>query len=144
MTLMRRSKRLIEEIDYKEYHRSGEKILKAVVPDEIVISEPEEVVVRKPELLVADSEVASKDTLKMSDGNGDDVNTSDIMQKVKDITLDRGKMALDLVALSDDIDDFLDENPVEEISDSLADLDAAIKRVEEFRTIYRSRLTVQV
>ncbi len=41
--------------------------------------------------------------------------------------------------MADDIDDYVDENPVAEISSSIEDLDAAIKGAENFRSIYRTK-----
>ena len=35
--------------------------------------------------------------------------------------------------------DFIDENPVFEMEDSVTDLEAAIKRVEDFRSTYRTK-----
>ena len=49
------------------------------------------------------------------------------------------KLRLQLEALSDDIDDFIEENSIHDIDRSLSDLDFVIKRMEEMRSLYRSR-----
>ena len=41
-------------------------------------------------------------------------------------------------ALTEDVNDFMDENPIKEISENVDDLDSVISRVEEFRSRYRS------
>ena len=42
-------------------------------------------------------------------------------------------------SMADDIDDFMDENPLDDISSSILDLDNAIKGIESLRSIYRNK-----
>ena len=42
-------------------------------------------------------------------------------------------------ALADDIEDFMEENPVEEIATSVEDLDSTVNKIEELRSKYRSQ-----
>ena len=41
--------------------------------------------------------------------------------------------------IAEDIDDYLDENPIKEIGQNIGDHDIVCKRVEDLRSIYRGR-----
>ena len=49
------------------------------------------------------------------------------------------KLSLQIQSMADDIDDFIEENPIDEIEDSMSDLDLVIRRIEEMRSQYRSK-----
>ena len=116
---MQRSRKAKRIIDYRIFHRTGEKVDKVAVekrPLEFI-----EEAVFKDKNMSTDENTA---------GNG---STS------KDRIALEGKMISQLQALSDDIDDYIDENPSNEICESLSDLDFVIRKMEEMRSIYRSK-----
>ena len=49
------------------------------------------------------------------------------------------KLTIEESTIYDDMNDFIDENSVEDIQESLEDLDDIINKSEKFRTIYRSK-----
>ena len=49
------------------------------------------------------------------------------------------QVAAQIATISDDIDDHIDENPIEEICNSIEDLDVIIMKTENLRTQYRSK-----
>ena len=57
---------------------------------------------------------------------------------ITDMTDRVSHVAAQQEALSEDIGDYLDENPIDDISQNVGDLDAVIVRIEEFRSSYRS------
>ena len=46
-------------------------------------------------------------------------------------------LKLQLETISDDIDDFMDENPIEHLCTAIEDLDINISRIEQLRSKYR-------
>ena len=53
-------------------------------------------------------------------------------------TMDANQLAVEESTISEDIDDFLGENEVEDVGDELSDYDALAKRAEMFRSSYRN------
>ena len=51
--------------------------------------------------------------------------------------LDVGQLTIGEATVSDDIDDFLDENDVHEVGDNPGDFDSLAKRAELYRTSFR-------
>ena len=49
------------------------------------------------------------------------------------------QVAAQIATISDDLDDHIDENPIEEICNSIEDLDVIIMKTENLRTQYRSK-----
>ena len=49
------------------------------------------------------------------------------------------QLAAQIATISDDIDDHIDENPIEDICGSIEDLDAIMMKTENIRTQYRSK-----
>ena len=49
------------------------------------------------------------------------------------------QLAAQIATISDDIDDHIDENPIEDICSSIEDLDVFIVKTENLRTQYRSK-----
>ena len=49
------------------------------------------------------------------------------------------QLAAQIATISDDIDDHIDENPIEDICNSIEDLDVIIVKIESLRTQYRSK-----
>ena len=49
------------------------------------------------------------------------------------------QLAAQIATISDDIDDHIDENPIEDICSSIEDLDVIIVKTEKLRTQYRSK-----
>ena len=48
-------------------------------------------------------------------------------------------LKVDFDTISEDIEDFFDENPLESISQTIEDHDLIIKEVENLRTVYRGK-----
>ena len=109
---MHRERRAKQRIDYQVYHRKGEKVIKVNTQENYVVSRDE------------------KDTMPEHDKpDGISIRSSE----------EKDRMALQISALGDDIEDFIDENPADDIRDSLTDLDFVINRAEEYRSLYRSK-----
>ena len=49
------------------------------------------------------------------------------------------QLAVQIVTISDDIDDHIDGNPIEDVCSSIEDLDVIIKETGNLRTQYRSK-----
>ena len=49
------------------------------------------------------------------------------------------QLAAQIATISDDIDDHIDENPIEDICSSIEDLDVIIVKTQNLRTQYRSK-----
>ena len=75
-----------------------------------------------------------KDTDEMLAEDSDSDRLEKVMNVSKEIFL-----LIQEDALSDDIDDFLDENPVDDISDSIKDLEMAIEKAEMLRSVFRAK-----
>ncbi len=52
---------------------------------------------------------------------------------------DAKSLEVEIFSLSDDINDFIDENPTDDLRHNVADIDAAIQRMEDFRSIFRQK-----
>ena len=107
---LQRARRAKRNIEYKHYHNTGEKIDKVLITNQASFEK--------------DNSMSSTDSkIPYEDTHVDN-------QK---------KMLLHLNSIADDIDDFMDENPIVEVEDSMSDLDLLVKRMEDMRSQYRSR-----
>ena len=109
-------KRRSKRLDYKVLHNTGEKVEKLPVH--------------------AGEESTTEDTL---------------LKSLENLTIyDSGSMAefKQLIAteatLSDDVDDFIQENPIEDIGSCIDDYDAINKKAEELRTVNKRELPGKV
>ena len=81
----------------------------------------------------------SEDVLESSQILEDSVAAREATERTKMEQLEAmmNQLSIQEATVADDIDDFLEENPVEDARNSLEDLDAIIKRTEELRSEYR-------
>ena len=110
-------------IDYKELHLTGEKVEKPI----------EDLVSSLKDLKMTDHEDPSEKIDAVLKTN----QKLHIMPAELDNTSQ--KLYIQIQSLADDIDDFIEENSIEEIEDSMSDLDLVIKRIEEMRSQYRAK-----
>ena len=48
-------------------------------------------------------------------------------------------LEVEILSVTDDINDFIDENSIDDLKHNVADMDAAIQRMEDFRSIFREK-----
>ena len=114
---MRRSTRSIVRIDYQVLNSSGEKVEKLDKSNQL--EESETAITELSDLLTNCSLYESK----MTDSKEGIFN----------------KLTIEESTIYDDMNDFIDENSIEDIQESFEDLDNIINKTEKFRTIYRSK-----
>ena len=108
---MLRSRRSNKRLDYQVLHTTGEKLEKAVLVKSVMPPTDDQ----------------SKMSVSDEIDEGKSIQKSSILEQLQ----------VDEATLNEDITDYLDENLVEDMEHSMQDLDAALVRVEEFRTEYR-------
>ena len=113
MQRIRKSKR---NIDYNHFHLTGEKVTKGAEHNLITSGRNSN---------MSDEDLDKKDGA--SQGNARVISMSEML-------------LLQLEYVADDIDDFINKTPIREIEDSISDLDLVIKRIEEMRSQYRTKL----
>ena len=104
-----------QRLDYKLLHTTSEKVEKR---ESTGVLRP----VSEPGTTMSDSETA---------------NDGDKLLQMSDNQLNQ--LLIKETTLSYDIKDYIEENPVDCLHDSVNDLDVAIRRVEDFRTTYRGK-----
>ena len=97
---MRRSERIRQNLHYKPYNSTGEKVYKDNTVTDLPGSESGQ-----------------------SDMSGEQAKAIEVK----------------LLGLTEDINDFIDEHSVDDIKYDVGDMDTAIQRMEDFRSIYRER-----
>ena len=110
---MLRRNRSKKRLDYLILTRTGERVEKVQIDQ------------RSEEYNMSGDE---SDTIKQDVAGASDPSTGE-----------KARLVLQVLALNDDIVDFLEENPINDIRDSLSDVDFVIQRTEEFRSVYRSK-----
>ena len=113
-------------MDYKKLSTSGERVIK---------------VSRSPEAVNQLAESLENLTMAGEDEDPKLESKSDAAvseKKSQDETICNQLYSM-VVSLSMDIDDFVDENPVEDFGNSIEDMDSIIKRVEEMRSTFRNQ-----
>ena len=114
---MRRSTRSIVRIDYQVLNSSEEKVEKLDQSNQL--EESETAITELSDLLSNCSLYESK----ITDSNEGIFN----------------KLTIEESPIYDDMNDFLDENSIEDVQESFEDLDDIINKTEKFRAIYRSK-----
>ena len=114
-------KRTGYRIDYKELHSSGEKVYvnpdPATIPS--ILEEQEKPLVEILQLL---------ERFSFHDSNNEGMSNEENECK---------NLAVEEATLADDIIDFLEENAPDSFGESVEDVNSAIKRAEDLRSIYR-------
>ena len=143
-----------KDYDYRVLHRTGDRVEKKRTRGEInpEISEKdsksdvenvEEVISADVEAITVDVEDSKSDVENVEELISADVEDfnedveSDINEEFKAMADHIANLKSQEATISEDIDDFLDENIVKEIGNSVEDFDQAKRRIEELRTNYR-------
>ena len=126
-----------KRIDYKLLHQKGIKVEKLVNCDFVEVFGKEAVKMADDELPTEEkTENAQIHTMLKDAKISVSSENAQIPTASRDVQF--RMLKFQLRSLMEDIDDFIEENPVKAIEDCVTDLDAAIKRAEELRSMYRN------
>ena len=132
-----------ERIDYKILNSTGKRVVKFSDTDsEISNDSNSPSLINESIDLLPDDELRSTVNIAELSAQFDSIHIQEVELPITSFVVE--KMSINqtelLVAekvIADDIDDYIDENPLEE--ESLPDLEVHINKIEEFRTRYREK-----